>query len=180
MTDLLIQLTLSNLVLSAALAGVAYLVHRHGRYPVLAHLLWVLVLVKLVTPPLFRLPVVPVSDGSLAIAETTVAIDSSGAGAEAAGGMVGAGSSIVGMLAENGTTALIAFWAIGSIAVLVISMVRIARFDRLLKRTSRPASQTVTTVAAGVAWQLGLKRPPTVYESTARLSPLTWWTGGAS
>ena len=57
MTDLLVQIGLSNLLLSGVLAGLAYAVHRRGRYPTLAHLLWVFVLVKVVTPPLFTLPV---------------------------------------------------------------------------------------------------------------------------
>ncbi len=66
MTAFLFQAAVSNLLLSALLAGVAYAVHRRGRYPVLAHVLWVLVLVKMVTPPLFLLPLarIPASSGA--------------------------------------------------------------------------------------------------------------------
>ncbi|HTN01753.1 MAG TPA: hypothetical protein VL132_07745, partial [Planctomycetaceae bacterium] len=38
------------------LAGAAAIVGRRAQRPALTHLLWVLVLVKLVTPPLFHLP----------------------------------------------------------------------------------------------------------------------------
>src|SRR5438270_6271886 len=47
----------SNVLLALALALAAWFVQRWLRWPVLAHLLWVLVLVKLVTPPLVRVPV---------------------------------------------------------------------------------------------------------------------------
>ncbi len=51
MTDLLLQSALSNASLALALAAVALIVERTAKRPVLAHLLWVLVLVKLVTAP---------------------------------------------------------------------------------------------------------------------------------
>ena len=51
MTEALVGLGLSNLLLSAAIGLVAYGVHRRGRYPALAHLLWVLTLIAAVTPP---------------------------------------------------------------------------------------------------------------------------------
>jgi hypothetical protein len=55
--DELLQIGLSNAVVAAVLAVPAVLVSRCCRRPALAHALWLLVLLKLVTPPLFRLPV---------------------------------------------------------------------------------------------------------------------------
>jgi beta-lactamase regulating signal transducer with metallopeptidase domain len=55
-TDLLLQFGLSNLVLSLLIAAAAWGVHRVGRWPSVAHLLWLVVLVKLVTPPVVALP----------------------------------------------------------------------------------------------------------------------------
>ena len=54
--ETLFSVVVSNLLVAGLLAVVAWLVGRSGRRPVLAHALWVLVLVKLVTPPLVRIP----------------------------------------------------------------------------------------------------------------------------
>ncbi|MFO0843804.1 MAG: M56 family metallopeptidase [Gemmataceae bacterium] len=50
----LVALGLANAVCAAALAVPAFLVGRYARRPALAHALWLLVLLKLVTPPVFR------------------------------------------------------------------------------------------------------------------------------
>ena len=44
----------SNMAFAGALALVAFGVQRIGRSPQLAHALWLLVLIKLVTPPVFH------------------------------------------------------------------------------------------------------------------------------
>jgi WD40 repeat protein/beta-lactamase regulating signal transducer with metallopeptidase domain len=53
----LVEVGLANAVVAALLAGVALLVERRSRRPALTHALWALVLLKLITPPLFRIPV---------------------------------------------------------------------------------------------------------------------------
>ncbi|MBW3596042.1 MAG: M48 family metalloprotease [Planctomycetes bacterium] len=57
----LLSIVISNVVLGAALATVALVVTRCWRNRHVAHVLWVLVLAKLVTPPLWHVPV-PVAD----------------------------------------------------------------------------------------------------------------------
>lgn len=57
MADFLIQSTLSNFVVAFILAIVAAVVQRRVRSASLSNLLWALVLVKLVTPPLVSIPV---------------------------------------------------------------------------------------------------------------------------
>ena len=59
MTDLLLRVGVSNFCLSAALAIVAWAVQAGGKRPHLAHFLWLLVVAKLVTPPLLTIPVIP-------------------------------------------------------------------------------------------------------------------------
>src|SRR5258708_19289018 len=49
---------LSNLLLASVLALAAFFLQRGLRRPALAHAVWILVLVKLVTPPLVTLPVI--------------------------------------------------------------------------------------------------------------------------
>lgn len=48
---------ITNSVIAALLAGLAYFTDRVVKRPTLAHLLWVLVLIKLVTPPMVVLPI---------------------------------------------------------------------------------------------------------------------------
>ncbi|MFQ3650526.1 MAG: M56 family metallopeptidase, partial [Gemmataceae bacterium] len=52
----LFSIILSNLLIAGLLAVPAWLVGRSGRWPAVAHVLWLLVLLKLVTPPLLLLP----------------------------------------------------------------------------------------------------------------------------
>ena len=53
----LVTTGLTNAVLAALLAGLAYGVGRWAKRPALTHVLWVLVLVKLLTPPVFQVPI---------------------------------------------------------------------------------------------------------------------------
>src|SRR4051812_12799756 len=52
----LLEAGLSNLIVAGVLAALAAAVARWGNRPALAHGLWVLVLLKLVTPPVVPLP----------------------------------------------------------------------------------------------------------------------------
>src|SRR5438128_1279081 len=54
---MLVQVGLSNVLVAAVLALVAVIVGRVARRPALTHALWLLVLVKLITPPLLLVPV---------------------------------------------------------------------------------------------------------------------------
>ena len=53
----LLQIGLINAVLATLLAGIVALVARKARRPALTHLLWICVLAKLVTPPVFEVPI---------------------------------------------------------------------------------------------------------------------------
>lgn len=167
MTAFLVQFGVSNLLASVVLAGIAYAVHRRGRYPVLAHLLWVLVLVKLVTPPIVSLPIARIPVASGLQGPTSAAMGAP------LGVAVGQGS-----LADDIVAALLVTWAIGSATVLVVSLLRIYRFDRLLRRSSYEAPEWIQFMAQDAALRLGLRSVPTIYLTRARLSPLTWWAGG--
>jgi len=60
MTDLLLQIALSNVCVSLALAIVAMVAETTVKRPHLAHLLWLLVFVKLMTPPVVTIPLIAV------------------------------------------------------------------------------------------------------------------------
>ena len=66
----LVETALVNGVLALPLALLAWLVSRRGRRPALAHALWVLVLLKLITPPIVRLPI----QVQMAVAESELSL----------------------------------------------------------------------------------------------------------
>jgi beta-lactamase regulating signal transducer with metallopeptidase domain len=170
MTSLLAQVALSNFVLSAMLAVLASLVHRRGRYPTLAHVLWVLVLVKVITPPIVVLPLLPGPDQA-------VTGDPSGTAAMASATGTTVWEALAGWPTGPGTSLLIFAWAFGSGLVLVISVLRIRAFDRLVRSTSTDAPDDVLRMAAEAGRRLRLRSAPAILVSSAHMSPLTWWLG---
>lgn len=198
MSDALLHLGASNLLISFGIALVAWAVHAHGRRPWLAHLLWVLVLVKLLTPPLLALPVIPSSlalgtDHSPATAEVRAMrrdVEFAGApGSQARAPEATAPVSAAG-LDEPATprdapgswavikTALFVAWAAGTLVVLAITLRRVLRFERLLRATETAVPAEVHRLASGAADRIGLRRCPEVVAVPARLSPMVWWIGG--
>ena len=187
MSDLLLTFGISNLCLSVALALVAWVVQRGGRHPLLAHLLWVLVLVKLVTPPVLTLPLIAVptpsmpaqeapapSDGAISawISADRMDLDPGATGGEELRPV--AASSWL----QRSTSGLTLVWLLGSAGVLVFSLLRIHRFHRLLGVASKPAPRALQEIASRLARRLGLRGVPSICTTAANISPMVWWTGG--
>ena len=59
MADGFVAMLLSNLCMATGLAVLAWATQRTFRHPGIAHVLWLLVLLKLITPPLVELPWLP-------------------------------------------------------------------------------------------------------------------------
>ena len=70
-------------------------------------------------------------------------------------------------------------WLTGSALVLALSLVRIVRFDRLLRVSSVPASEGLQRQAEILGRRLGLARVPVVRMTEARISPMVWWAFGS-
>ncbi len=171
MIDAITELALSNAIFSFALAVLAWAVHRHGRYPAIAHLLWVVVLIKAVTPPLL---VVPIPMAAALAAPTVLEPAAAGAGTV----MDPTSGGVFPGLLRYGTVALLAAWLSGSAIVLVVSLRRIWRFGRLLHETSTAAPLGLTYLAQAVGHELSLRSVPPIIVTSARISPMTWWTRG--
>ena len=199
MTQLLLKIGLSNACFSLALAIVAIAAARMTKRPHLANLLWLLVLVKLVTPPLVTVPGLAVSDQPDTPAVRSVspsvdrpgaspggnAFDASHASAGAADSAVAAGQSPADPKSGLASVALKhaeqwagPFWLAGSLIVLVWSLLRVVRFARLLTAQTRPAPQKLQDRAARIARRLKLRRIPLIRTTSAHISPMVWWTGG--
>lgn len=179
MTDLLFQIGLSNACLSLALAIVAMLVGARAKRPHLAYMLWLLVFVKLVTPPIVTIPIGTFSvqpDQVVATNDHDLNLDEQPAIAETA-----QPSSWLLNMAATASRAkpwLAPIWLLGSVLVFVVSMVRVCRFSRLLAKKSEVAPQELQTAAVEIARRLGLNRIATILTTSANLSPMVWWSGG--
>ena len=56
MTELILEYALGNTLLATPLAVLAWTIGRWRRHPSLAHALWVLVMIRLVMPPIAAVP----------------------------------------------------------------------------------------------------------------------------
>jgi len=180
MTDFLVRMGLSNAFLSLALAIAATVVGAGTKRPQLVHMLWLLVFVKLVTPPIVTVPVVTIpADGGAA----STAADHSRLGPvysekgrlnNEAPALSGLGSAAW----NHARVWMPPIWLVGSVVVLARSLVRIHSFSRLLAMQSEVAPPELQTDAKEMGYRLGLRRIPTIYVTSARISPMVWWTGG--
>jgi len=173
MTESLLEMGLSNAGFSLILALVAVVVGIVAKRPQLTHLLWLLVFVKLVTPPIVTIPM----DTASAAPETVLA--GGIAPAESAIGAVGVETSASELsLMTHGSPWWLSIWALGSATALVWSLVRVRRFGRLLASESETAPPQVQAVAEELARRLELRVMPQICTTSARLSPMVWWAGG--
>ncbi|KPL13177.1 hypothetical protein AMJ85_00115 [candidate division BRC1 bacterium SM23_51] len=184
MIDLLFQIGLSNACFALALAIVAMLVGAKAKRPHLAHMLWLLVLVKLVTPPIVTIPIVTIPQQP----QTAVAINE-----HSRPGPLPSNSRELNIDAQPDASPwsklgsavwnharvwLPPIWLLGSVVVFAFSMVRVCRFSCMLAAASEVAPQALQTAAAKIARRLELNTFPTIYTTSARLSPMVWWIGG--
>ncbi len=196
MADFLIEATLSNLVVSTILAVIAWTLQRRVRSPALANLLWALVLIKMVTPPLVAIRVLEVpSISSLSVQQAALSsalnphmdlrsvelrghsTDSenpvtrtSDTQVESISTTYGARSVKLGLLV----------WLVVSAMLLLVSAIRIIRFHWLLKASSRVDNDLSSALSSDVASQLGLGKYPRIFVTAANIAPFVWWMAGRS
>jgi beta-lactamase regulating signal transducer with metallopeptidase domain len=198
-----LRVGLSNAVVACALAVVAALVGRFGRRPALSHALWLLVLVKLVTPALVDVPVpwpqekVPVSVAEPApepqpevvvLAEEPsvslpVELEPADAIVEAPPQPVAepptqpvVTSSVAAWL--DWRVPIIVLWIGGALAWLLLAARRAWGFARCLRFAS-PAGARLRTEVVYLARRLELPEPPEVLLLPGRISPMVWGLGRA-
>lgn len=177
MTDLLFQVGFSNVFLSFILAIAALIAGITIKRPQLAHILWLLVLVKLVTPPLFTIPVIELPEQLDSVVfsrpdNSRPAANFSGFDGDA---IPPADTSFA--FLDSGMNIILAMWILGSIVVFGISLVRVFRFNAMLKSGSETAPQEIQDISDGIAYRLKLKRVPLVSTTSAHISPMIWWLG---
>ena len=190
MIEFLVNAGLSNALLAIPLALLAILLGYQGKRPHLAHLLWLLVFIKLVTPPLVNLPI--------EFAATTPTFEFAKDGVEAASvALDDATLSATAALSDepvqaSGSVALlpklltfwleykhwlIGIWLTGIATLLIWTVLRFVRFTKSLEQGTTLAPQDVQRVARSLANQLQLKSLPEILTTSANLSPMVWFTG---
>ncbi len=185
MFDLLIQATLSNLLVSTMLAALAWVVQLRVRSGSLVSLLWAIVLIKMVTPPVFLIPAValpnfsnhgrdPVRDAGREVPGVSTPLDAASSTASAAG----LGNVAVAAMRSQWMSGALCAWMGVSALLFCVSTARILKFHRLLKLNSRLAPSHILEVASEVAERIGLRGVPRVVLSGAHVAPFVWWLGG--
>ena len=177
--DALARVLLTNAAAAGLLAALALLVSRSVRRPEVAHALWLLALLKLVTPPVLPLPLVPQWRGHPAPdAPMLVRMEPKpSAGLKTAAATLPA---VVDRVSERPRRmpfgkppALAALLSAGALAVLLLGGTRVLRFRRLLAH-ARPADDAIRAKADRLGRALGLRRTPPVRIVPGRIPPMLW------
>jgi beta-lactamase regulating signal transducer with metallopeptidase domain len=185
----LLEIGMANALFATLLAPVALLVGRLSRRPALGHCLWILVLLRLVAPPVVGIPGIsleapkltgarahpsqpPLIKGgnrkALVLVQAVMAASAPAAprDKEGLGGVRALGP-------EDILRPLAFLWLTGSACWFVVAGLRIARFRHLLTH-AEPAPSKLQAEAARLAERLGLARCPTISIVPFAVSPLVW------
>lgn len=199
----LVPILLSNVVTACAIAVIATFVGWTGRRAAVAHLLWIAVFVKLITPPIIPAPVMLPSawlsqvkvaqqlldtgigfqsDRQIAshAAGDALSIGPREAGSDDHGPAVARSAAITSSrsaLSVGGC--LIAIWLAGATVLILRGIARFVRFSNLLRRDAvfdAEASEVVQQLIHGGARGFA----PSVCRISARISPMLFGVGRAT
>ena len=198
------ELIVSNALIATFLAIATALLSRVWKNPAAIHLLWVVVLLKLFTPPILTtgipLPTqwrLTKSDASSSVeqphtladnafqpialadatADPTSALPRDDANRDLRSDPQPAAWTTFAPCAWPLSSILLAIWLAGSIGIAFRQALSIRRFVLLLRGTE-PPEEAITTKARQLGDHLGLSRIPNIGMSTATLPPLVWSVGG--
>ena len=176
----ILEAALSNAFIAFLIAVIVTILAQAIRRPSILHALWLLVLIKLVTPPLIDVPLsAPMDERDVSVdshvvttpsfaflpAETDKNALPARHDIRASAGVVWPRLSFLEVLAG--------IWIAGSVGWFVLAGVRAARFIVRLRRAA-PASAAVCQETSRLARMLGLRRCPDVLVVDACLPPFLW------
>jgi beta-lactamase regulating signal transducer with metallopeptidase domain len=173
----LLQIGLANALVATLLALLVAGAGKFCRRPALVHTLWLLVLLKLITPAPFSLPV---------SWPATLVLEDAGARVATGEGTVDGGplpSSILSLRSALSAVPwgplVLSVWLTGSVLWFLLAAVRCWRFARLLC-LGQPAPRAIQDQAELLAEDLDLARCPQVWLMPGILSPMLWGLGNAT
>ncbi|MDA8961229.1 hypothetical protein N9F39_03870, partial [Akkermansiaceae bacterium] len=133
MLNFLVQTGVTNAAIVIPLAILALLIGSKNKHPHISHLLWLLVLIKLITPPLFHL-IIPGTSSSIVdtlpldpniASSTTVSLDPAG--------------NDLNQKNLSLKTLLTGLWLSGTIVLLIFTLTKAFFFHRKLLASCQPA-----------------------------------------
>jgi beta-lactamase regulating signal transducer with metallopeptidase domain len=167
-----IEPLLINAATATLLALAAALVGRFVKRPAVMHVLWLLVLLKLLTPPLFEVAALPRLDTLLG----------GNAAAPEIPFQLLLALPLEAPLEDPGNwpaVVAVAIWTAGSLWLLLLATVRAFRFRRLLAG-SPPARSALRQLVRRLSHRLGISSCPRVLLVQGRVPPMVWWRPGGS
>jgi beta-lactamase regulating signal transducer with metallopeptidase domain len=175
---------LMNAACASILACVVALACRWIKRPAAAHVLWLVVLLELLGPPVFRVGVVPPAvrtwiaaqpDRPATQAEPVSSVAATGWGPAAPAQVPLATDRrtgpVVPLSGRGFVVAALGLWAGGAVVLLSLTVVRGRRFARLLAFAASPSPGLEEHVSR-LARRMGVSRPPPVRLVAARISPM--------
>jgi beta-lactamase regulating signal transducer with metallopeptidase domain len=164
--DTLISTVFSNALIALLLGFLAWGAGKLFRNAALSHAIWLLVLVKLVTPPIVLLPL-PIALNPAIVDYERMAPDGY------------ANNAIANLTAQGKDRAapFLVLWGLGSAAFFLLLGIRVHRFRKLIKYEYSPDPGFVSA-ARRLSSAIGLKHCPRITCVPGRLSPLVWGFAG--
>ena len=159
----LLTLGLTNAVTAALMALAAAAIARFSRRPILWYALWLVVLIRLLVPPIFAVDLVipDFGRGSTTSEAATVAVT----GGELTLAETGFSLTPLGLVAT--------IWVAGALVMIGFAIAQSIQLRQILV-TSEPASGAITSRVAELSRQLGLRRAPPTVEVMDRVPPMLW------
>ena len=189
-----VETGLGNALVALVLAVVALVVGLVCRRPAVGHALWLLVLIKLVTPPLMSVPLPWPAEVPLEVVEEPqfvaahdeepfevveepfVERQEEPLPPESVEPMEDSSTPEMPYSAPSWQTVFGLAWLAGSSTWFAIAARRLWRFGRLL-RHAHPASAELIERVAALSRKLGLRKPPRILLVQGYLSPMVWAAG---
>lgn len=179
----LLRIGLSNAACAAGLAMVAWIMSRLVRRPAVIHALWVLVLIKLITPPIWSVPIhfgdypavtpqpiAPATDRRI-VAPSANPPASFPAQVQVTPEPAARFPSLA--------SAAVSLWVAGSVACAMLVILRVRRFGKMLQFATLgpPALQDQ---AREIGQAIGLRSVPSVWLLHGPICPMLWAAFGRS
>jgi beta-lactamase regulating signal transducer with metallopeptidase domain len=161
----LIEIAVGNAGFAAVLAVAAAVASRFVRRPAVVHAVWVLVLLRLLAPPILELGMLP--PPAVQPAAENVTIPAAPVEVTDRPAPLPAPVPAQGMF--------VFLWLAGTALVLTIAVSRTARLRVLLAAAEQPSAALRTTVAE-LAERLGVRRVPRIDVIRAQVPPMLWGT----
>jgi TonB family protein len=161
--EALLTATATNAIIAAILALTASIIARFTRRPTLWFVLWLVVLLRLLAPPLLGIAV-PIPDfGPAAGHDALATVDVTGA--------------VVALddpgLTIEPITVLVAVWIAGAMVIIGFAIAQTVHLKQILG-TANPVREQIAVRSRVLSRRLGLRRAPPTVEVDDRVPPMLW------